>query len=64
MGHTMRATNHGELLDSLKLVNKMIQQAAKLRVGTPKSKLIEACRQAIKDNNTVLLMKTLQEGIT
>lgn len=63
MGHTKRATNHTELLDSLKLVNNMIQQAAKLRLGSPKSKVIEACRQAIKNSNTMSLLKIVQEGV-
>lgn len=63
MGHTKRATNHSELLESLKLVNNMIQQAAKLRVGGPKSKVVSACRQAIKDSNTMSLLKIVQEGV-
>ena len=62
MNHTKRATNHSELLDSLKLVNIMIQQAAKLRLGTAKARVIAACRQSLKDNNTMTLVKIVETG--
>merc|ERR1719335_743520 len=49
--YTKRANNHQELLSQLKEVNMMIQKAAKLRVGQAKTRVVAACRQAIKNNN-------------
>ena len=62
MENTKRATNHAELLDALKLVNIMIQHAARLRVGGPSARLVTACRAAIKDNNTVALLRIIKDG--
>lgn len=62
MEHTKRATNHKELLDSLKLVNTMIQHAARLRLGAAKARVVTACRAAIKANNTITLLKIIREG--
>lgn len=62
MGHAKRATNHSQLLESLKQVNTVIQQAANLRFGGPRTRVINACRQAIKENNTMLLVNIVQEG--
>merc|ERR1712194_583987 len=46
--YNKRANNHQELMSQLKDVNMMIQKAAKLRLGTPKTRVVAACRQAIK----------------
>ena len=62
MEHTKRANNHAALLEALKLVNNMIQKAASLRVGTPKARIVTACRAAIKDNNTSALFQIIREG--
>ncbi len=62
MEHTKRATNHNELLEALKLVNSMIQHAARLRLGAPKAQVVTACRGAIKANNTNALVKIIREG--
>ena len=62
MDHTKRATNHNELLDALKLVNNMIQHAARLRVGGPSAQLVTGCRAAIKANNTAALLKIIKDG--
>ena len=64
MEHAKRATNHEELLQALKLVNNMIQHAAKLRVGAPKARIVTACRGAIKANDTAALLKIVAEGRT
>jgi len=60
--HDKRATNHQELLSNLKEVNLMIQRAARLRVGTPKTKVVTACRNAIKNNNMGMLFKIIRDG--
>ena len=62
MEHEKRATNHEDLLQALKLVNNMIQPAARLRVGMPKAHVVTACRAAIKANNTNGLLKVIQDG--
>lgn len=60
--HDKRATNHAELLRNLKEVNQMIQRAARLRAGVPKSKVVASSREAIKQNNMNLLLKIIQDG--
>ena len=62
MEHEKRATNHEELLQALKLVNNMIQNAAKLRVGPSKARIVTACRGAIKANDTNALLKVIKDG--
>eukprot|EP01006_Ploeotia_vitrea_P021632 TRINITY_DN54054_c0_g1_i1.p1 TRINITY_DN54054_c0_g1~~TRINITY_DN54054_c0_g1_i1.p1 ORF type:complete len:720 (-),score=84.74 TRINITY_DN54054_c0_g1_i1:1591-3750(-) len=57
-----RATNHNELLSALKEVNAMIQKAARLRIGQPKTKVITECRNAIKSNNIHSLFKIISVG--
>mmetsp|Transcript_15490 Transcript_15490/g.48734 ORF Transcript_15490/g.48734 Transcript_15490/m.48734 type:complete len:728 (+) Transcript_15490:185-2368(+) len=64
MEHTKRATNHTALLAALKEVNQMIQKAARLRVGAPKTRVVAACRQAIKSNNIHSLFKIIKLGDT
>lgn len=64
MEHEKRTTNHEELLEALKLVNNMIQHAAKLRVGAAKARVVTACRGAVKANNTTALLKIIQDGRT
>ena len=62
MEHTKRATNHTELLAALKEVNQMIQKAARLRLGSAKTRVVTACRQAIKANNIHSLFKIIKVG--
>lgn len=60
--YTKRSNNHQELLAALKEVNNMIQKAARLRVGAPKSRVVTACRAAIKANNIHSLFQIIREG--
>lgn len=60
--YTKRSTNHQALLDALKDVNSMIQLAARLRYGAPKSTVITACRKAIKNNNIHALFYIVKTG--
>lgn len=62
MEYKKRENNHNGLLESLKLVNQMVQRAARLRVGTPKARIIAACRSAIKANNIQGLFKIIKAG--
>ena len=43
-------------------VNHMIQKAARLRVGSAKTRVVTACRAAIKANNIHSLFKIIKTG--
>mmetsp|Transcript_1183 Transcript_1183/g.3589 ORF Transcript_1183/g.3589 Transcript_1183/m.3589 type:complete len:718 (+) Transcript_1183:115-2268(+) len=60
--YNKRANNHQQLLGQLKEVNMMIQKAAKLRIGNPKTRVVAACRQAIKKNNIHELFQIIRTG--
>jgi len=60
--YNKRANNHTQLLGQLKEVNMMIQKAAKLRMGTPKTRVVSSCRQAIKKNNIHELFQIIRTG--
>eukprot|EP00736_Rhodelphis_marinus_P001569 Rmarinus@m.8620 len=60
--HIKRTQNHQALLSSLKDVNQMIQKAARLRVGSAKSRVVSSCRNAIKANNIQSLFKIIKMG--
>jgi Bardet-Biedl syndrome 2 protein len=61
-GYNVRAANHESLLSSLKEVNLMIQRAANLRVGAPKTSVVSECRAAVKANNMVDLLRIVKTG--
>ncbi|XP_013786899.1 Bardet-Biedl syndrome 2 protein homolog [Limulus polyphemus] len=61
-GYKIRSNNHEELLSCLKQVNQTIQKAGRLRVGRPKTQVINACRAAIKNNNTSSLVRIIRTG--
>merc|ERR1719335_884264 len=60
--YNKRANNQQQLLAQLKEVNMMIQKAAKLRMGTPKTRVVSSCRQAIKKNNIHELFQIIRTG--
>jgi Bardet-Biedl syndrome 2 protein len=60
--HSKRAANQADLVEGLKGINLMIQQAAKLRVGPAQARVVAACRAAIKANNLQALSKVVCEG--
>merc|ERR1719215_531270 len=60
--YNKRANNHQQLLAQLKEVNMMIQKAAKLRAGNAKTRVVGACRQAIKKNNIHELFQIIRTG--
>jgi Bardet-Biedl syndrome 2 protein len=61
-GYNIRASNHENLLAALKEVNLMIQRAANLRVGTPKTTVVTECRAAVKGNNMTELLRIVKTG--
>lgn len=60
--YNKRANNHEQLLAALKAVNQMIQAAARLRVGSAKTRVVSACRAAIKANNVNGLFCLIKTG--
>ena len=60
--YTKRSGNHQALLACLKEVNMMIQKAARLRTGRAKSRVVSACRKAIKANNVQALFFIIKHG--
>ena len=62
-GYKIRSTNHDELLRNVKLLNQLVQRAANLRVGRFKTELVASSRIAIKQNNTVSLIKIIKTGV-
>jgi Bardet-Biedl syndrome 2 protein len=60
--YNIRSTNHENLLNALKEVNQMIQKAANLRVGKPKTRAINDCRQAVKANDLSSLFRIIKHG--
>ncbi|KAK9958908.1 hypothetical protein ABG768_011006 [Culter alburnus] len=62
--YKIRSNNHNALLARLKSVNQAIQRAGRLRVGKPKTQVITACRDAIKNNNINALFKIMRAGTT
>ncbi|XP_049660323.1 Bardet-Biedl syndrome 2 protein isoform X3 [Accipiter gentilis] len=60
--YKIRCNNHTELLNNLKAVNQAIQRAGRLRVGKPKTQVISACRDAIRNNNFNVLFRIMRVG--
>ena len=60
--YSIRATNHGKLMENLKVLNSVIQKAARLRVGKASTKVVSECRSAIKKNNIRGLMQIISTG--
>ena len=60
--YNIRATNHENLLNALKEVNQMIQKASNLRVGRAKTRAINDCRHAVKQNDLVSLLRIIKHG--
>lgn len=61
-GYNIRCNNHSELLACLKIVNQGIQKAGRLRVGRPKTQVVTACRNAIKQGDVEKLFKIIECG--
>ncbi|XP_054718944.1 Bardet-Biedl syndrome 2 protein homolog [Uloborus diversus] len=60
--YKIRSNNHEELMNCLKQVNQIIQRAGRLRVGRPKTQVINSCRSAIKSNDVAALIKVIRTG--
>ncbi|XP_059489221.1 Bardet-Biedl syndrome 2 protein homolog [Neocloeon triangulifer] len=60
--YKVRNQNHSDLMQCLKQINKYIEQASKLRVGKPQSRLVGLCRAAVKNNNVVSLLRIINSG--
>jgi Bardet-Biedl syndrome 2 protein len=60
--YEVRANNHMSLLSSLKDVNQMIQNAARMRAGQAKTRVVAQCRAAIKNNKIQELFRIIRYG--
>ena len=60
--YSKRANNHAHLMENLKHLNSVIQKAARLRIGKPSTKVIAACRKAVKKNNIGALLQIISTG--
>lgn len=60
--HDKRSRNHSELLEALKEVNQIIQKASRLRYGPTKTRIVAACRAAIKSKNMAALLRIVRDG--
>lgn len=61
-GYKIRSTNHEELVKNVKVLNQIVQRAGNLRSGRYKTDVISNSRQAIKQNNTISLIKIIKTG--
>ena len=50
------------VFENLKHLNSVIQKAARLRIGKPSTKVIAACRKAVKKNNIGALLQIISTG--
>uniref|UniRef100_A0A8D9F590 Bardet-Biedl syndrome 2 protein n=1 Tax=Cacopsylla melanoneura TaxID=428564 RepID=A0A8D9F590_9HEMI len=60
--YKVRCSEHEQYLDNLRHINNIIQQAARLRVGSYKTELIQKCRTALMNLNAKSLIKIIQTG--
>ncbi|KAF8373584.1 bbs-2 [Pristionchus pacificus] len=56
------ANNHETLVTSLRALHKMIEIASKLRVGLPSQAVVSACRDAIANENLILIPTIIEFG--
>ncbi|CAH2042139.1 unnamed protein product, partial [Iphiclides podalirius] len=59
--HVRRAIQE-QVVASLRNIHVILRHAARLRVGKYSKAVITACRKAVQDNNTDVLIKILQVG--
>jgi Bardet-Biedl syndrome 2 protein len=60
--YQIRANNHSELLNCLKVINQFIQRAGNLRCGQAKNKCIALFREGIKNRNFGVITQAVCNG--
>ncbi|XP_041984812.1 Bardet-Biedl syndrome 2 protein-like [Aricia agestis] len=60
----VRRSAQDQATDSLKQLHTILQQATRLRVGKYSKAVVNACRKAVRENNTEALIKIMQVGDT
>ncbi len=60
--YSKRANNHAHLMENPKELNSVIQKAARLRIGKQSTKVIAACRKAVKKSNIRALLQIISTG--
>ncbi|CAI4225514.1 unnamed protein product [Auanema sp. JU1783] len=58
----LKTSNNERVLESLRKLNKIIENASKLRVGEPARSIVSACREAIANENKDIIVRILQFG--
>ena len=60
--YQIRANNHSELLNCLKIVNQYIQRAGNLRCGQKMNKTIASFREGVKNRNIDKIIDAICNG--
>jgi Bardet-Biedl syndrome 2 protein len=60
--HEKRITKHREVAKHLKLINSIIQAAARLRLGKHKEQLVARCRRAVLEQDIETFVQSIREG--
>ena len=60
--YQIRANNHTELLNCLKIINQFIQRSGNLRCGQGKNKCIALFRDGVKNRNFALIAQAVCQG--
>ncbi|CAL2041130.1 unnamed protein product [Caenorhabditis brenneri] len=58
----LRWNNQDRCVKSLRRLNKIIENCARLRVGEPGRQIVTSCRSAISEDNKQIITKVLQYG--
>ncbi|CAJ0574793.1 unnamed protein product, partial [Mesorhabditis spiculigera] len=58
----LRMANQDRLVAILRRLNKLVELAAKLRVGEASRQVITLCRQALNDENETIMSKLFEFG--
>ena len=57
-----RVSNHQELLQSLREINRFIQVAASMRMGRAKKSVVSACRACLKRSQFASMIEVIRSG--
>ena len=57
-----RASNHQELMQSLREINRVIQVAASMRMGRAKKSVVSACRACLKGSQFAKMIEAIRSG--
>ncbi|CAJ0931430.1 unnamed protein product, partial [Mesorhabditis belari] len=58
----LRVTNQARLVTAIRRLNKLVELAARLRVGEPARQVVTQCREALSNENETILAKLFEFG--